>query len=367
MTAGSPFARRADHWIPLAAAVLALSFVGAALASDQASLGTIDEDCTAFAIGRDGRVAFATQHVFNQHKFMIQRDDFWIGEPGHGRKKILNGEKLARGEGGFSYTVRALRWSPGGSKLTAELLTSTEAEHHGNAEAGSMSFLFDANGMEIHVGDGDSMINESTNAAWLDDDSTVIYLADETRPRAQFSIQKVRPAQGQPERLFPDSVYLSVVWPEHGRRAVAVGLDDRGRPQLVELDLDKQKENVLTPLEGFAGGLKLSPSGQRVSYFRDAETFIVRAIADPSKVLYKVRALTGPYFWTEDERHVLMKSGPEHRSGIIEAIRLADGNSDDMFHGLTFWNFAVSPDGRRIGVSPPGKHVLNFSMLEGLR
>jgi hypothetical protein len=368
MTATFRLQRALQRVVPAVAGALALLFVGAALAQ-QNSLGSIDEDCTAFTIGRDGRVAFATQHVFNQHKFMIQRDDFWIGEPGHGKKKILNGEKLARGEGGFSYTVRSLRWSPDGSRLTAELLTSVEAEHHGNAEPGSMSFLLDANGQEIHVGEGDSLIPDSTNAAWLDDESTVVYLADETRPRSQFSIQSVRPAGGQPQRLFPDAVFLGVAWGDHGRQAVAVEppVDSRGKPQLVLLDLDKQAEKALAVLAGFAGGLRWSPSGEKVAYFRDPETLEVRSLANADKVLYKLQALTGPYFWTEDEKHLLLKSGPDHRSGIIDAIRLQDGNTEEMFHGLTFWNFGVSPDGRRIGVTPPGKHVVNFFTLEALR
>jgi hypothetical protein len=370
MTDRSRFRPLARRLIPVAALALAFVCVGAAFAgpsAEQGSLGSIDEDCNAFTIGRDGRVVFATQHVFSQHKFMMQRDDIWIGEPGKGKRKILNGEKLSRGEGGFSYTVRALHWSPNGSKLTAELLTSTEAERHGTLESATMSFLFDANGQEIHVGDGDSMIPESTNAAWLDDESTVVYLADETRPRGQFSIHSVRPAGGQEERLFPDTLFLGVAWQDHGRQAVAVEVDPRGRPRLVIVDLEKQTESPLAPLDGFAGGLKLSPSGKQVAYFRDQERIEVRSLASPQKVLHSVQALYGVYFWAADEQHILLKSGPERRSGIIDSIRLSDGNADEMFRGLTFWNFAVSPDGKRIGVTPPGKHVVNFFMLEGLR
>ncbi|HMD31439.1 MAG TPA: hypothetical protein VKG84_05990 [Candidatus Acidoferrales bacterium] len=370
MTRPSRLLRLLRRLVPAAAVLLALAAAGAAI-PDLPSLGSIDEDCTAFTFGRDGRMAFAVHHVFNQHKFMIQRDDFWVGEPGKGKRKILNGEKLVRGEGGFSYTVHSLRWSPDGTKLTAELLTSTEEEHHSDVSSATMSFLLDANGLEIHIaGGGDSMIPESTNAAWLDDESTVVYLADETRPRSQFSINTVRPADGKPpERLFPDTLFLGAAWQDQGRQALAVTADSgpRGKPQLVLLDLDKQKEKPLATLDGFAGGLKLSPSGQKVAYFRDMETLEVRSLANPEKVLQHVQALTGVFFWTQDEEHILLKAGPDRRSGIIEVIRLRDGGTDDMFHGLTFWNFAVSPDGRRIGVTPPGKHVVNVFSLEGLR
>jgi hypothetical protein len=354
--------------LALPAAAFLVLFPALAGVPQQTSLGTIDEDCTAFTLGRDGRVAFAVHHVFNQHKFMIQRDDFWIGEPGKGKHKILNGEKLARGEGGFSYTVRALRWSPNGSRLTAELLTSTEAERHGDASAARVSFLLDASGQEIRVADGDSMIPESENAAWLDDESTVVYLAEETRPRAQFSIYSVRPAAGHAERLFPDLLFLGAAWEDHGREAVAVAVDPqpRGKPRLVLLDLAKQTVKELAALDGYSGGLKLSPSGQKVAYFRDPGTLEVRTLATPQAVR-SLQALAGAYFWTQDEQHILLKSGPERRSGIIESIRVSDGSADELFRGLTFWNFGVSPDGRRIGVSPPGKHVVNVYALEGLR
>jgi hypothetical protein len=367
MTTGSRFQQQAGR-LTLPAAALLILIPALAAVPQQAPLGTIDEDCTAFTFGRDGRMAFAVHHVFNQHKFMIQRDDFWVGEPGRGKHKILNGDKLSRGEGGFSYTVRELRWSPGGTKLTAELLTSSESERHGNAEAGLMAFLLDANGLEIKIADGDSMISESENAAWLDDESTVVYLAQETRPRSQFSIQSVRPAAGHPERLFPDTLFFGVAWEEHGREAVAVVADSqpRGKPRLVRLDLAKQTMKELAVLDGFTGGLKLSPSEKKVSYFRDPETLEVRTLASPQSA-QRVRTLSGVYFWTQDEQHLLVKSGPERRSGIIESFRVSDGASEEMFHGLTFWNFGVSPDGRRVGVSPPGKHVVNVYALEGLR
>ena len=367
MTRGSRFQQQASR-LALPVAALLILIPALAAVPQQSPLGTIDEDCTAFTFGRDGRMAFAVRHVFNQHKFTVRRDDFWIGEPGKGKHRILNGDKLSRGEGGFSYGVRELRWSPGLSKLTAELLTTTEAERHGSEEAGQMVLLLDANGLEIKIADGDSMISESENAAWLDDESTVVYLAQETKPRSQFSIQSVRPAAGHPERLFPDTLFFGVAWEEHGREAVAVAADaqPRGKPRLVLLDLAKQTVKELAMLDGFTGGLKLSPSEKKVSYFRDPETLEVRVLANPLGV-QRVRTLSGTYFWTQDEQHVLMKSGPERRSGIIEALRISDGNSDEMFHGLTFWNFGVSPDGRRIGVSPPGKHVVNVYALEGLR
>jgi len=365
MTSGFSLERQARRFALPAAALLILFRAPAAV--PQQPLGTIDEDCTAFAFSHDGRVAFAVHHVFNQHKFMIQRDDFWIGEPGKGKHKILNGEKLARGDGGFSYTVRAIRWSPGGTKLAAEVMTGTAEERHGDSALSMQSFLLDVNGQEIKIADGDSFIPDSENAAWLDDDATLVYLEEATKPRKEFTIWSVRPAAGHAERLFVDTYFLGASWMERTRQAVAVTSPDPGaKPRLVFLDLAKQTMKELSTLDGFNGGLKLSPSGQKIAYFKDAETLEVRSLANLQSV-QRVRVLSGMYFWTQDEQYVLLKSGPERRSGIIESVRLSDGASAELFRGLTFWNFGVSPDGKRIGVSPPGKHVVNAYPLEGLR
>ncbi len=339
-------------------AALLLAGVAAAL-PQQKPIGTIDEDCTAFRFGRDGRVAFAVHHVFKEHKYLIQRDDFWIGEPGRGKHRILDGKLMARGEGGFSYTVRFLRWSPDGSKLTAQLVTSAMEERHGNSREAGMSFLLDANGHEIKIADGDSLIPDTTDAAWLDDEATVVYLEDEGRSHERFSMQSVHPAAGHAQRLFPSTTFLAVQWIERTGQALAVEAPERydEKPRLVLLDLAKQTRKELAVLAGFAGGLSLSPSGQRIAYFRDPETLEARAMDDPKKT-QSVQALLGPYFWANDEQHVVLKSGPERKSGIIQLVRLSDGTSDDLFHDLTFWNFGVSPDGRQIGVIPPGKHVI---------
>jgi len=351
---------RAGRYGPRAAiAVAAFLILAGAAVPQQKPIATIDEDCTAFRFSRDGRVAFAVHHVFKEHKFVIQRDDFWIGEPGKSKHRILDGKLLARGEGGFSYTVRSLRWSPDGSKLTAELLTSAMEERHGSGREAGMSFLLDANGHEIKIADGDSLIPDTKDAAWLDDESTVVYLEDESRSHERFVMYSVRPAAGHAERLFPSTVFLAVAWIERTRQAVAVEAPERynGKPRLLLLDLAKQSQKEVAVLGGYAGGLALSPSGRRVAYFRDPETLEALTLDQP-KTAESVRALQGPFYWASDEKHVVLKSGPEHKSGIIELIRLSDGESEELLHALTFWNFGVSPDGRRIGVSPPGVHVI---------
>jgi len=353
--------------VPLrAACFVLLAALIATAAPDEKPLFTIDEDCTAFAFGRDGRIAFSVLHVFSQHKFDLQRDDFWISDGGRGKRKILNGEKLARGEGGFSYVVHAIRWSPGGTKLAAEVASGTALERHGDSTLSTQTFLLDANGQEIKVADGDSFIPDSQNAVWLEDDSTVVYL-ESAKPRKEFTIWSVRPSVGHAERLFEDTYFLDAVWTDHALQALAITSPDRGeKPRLVLLNLTKPTMTELVPLDAYSSGLSVSPSGQKIAFFRDPGTLEWRTMADP-RTAHDLQALTGPFCWTHDEQHVLLKSGPPRKSSAIESLRLSDGSTEELFHGLTFWNFALSADGRRIGVSPPGKHVIQVFDLPDFR
>ena len=343
--------------VPAGAALLWMAAALAAIPQER-PLFTIDEDCTAFTIGRDGKIAFAVHHVFSRHKFDVQRDDFWIADGGHGKRRILNGDKLDRGEGGFSYTVRSLRWSPSETKLAAEVVTSVQAERHGSARSSNQSFLLDQNGQEIKVADGDSFIPDSQNPAWLADEATVVYLSAEPRPTKEFSIFSVRPAAGHAERLFGDQLFLGVEWVPRTSQAIAVTAPRRGEDaRLVLLDLAHQTSKDLAPIDAYDSGLTLSPSGGKVAFFRDPGTLEIRNLANPQKA-ENLQAIVGRFFWTGDEQHVVMKSDPGQRSSILQVVRLSDGSTNELFNRLTYWNFALSPDGSRIAVSPPGKHVI---------
>ena len=84
---------------------------------------TIDDECTALAYAPDGRLAYATRHIFTVQKFDVQRDDIWILETDGSRRKIVNGEKMARGAAAFSYTITGLRWSSDGNEAHRRTLT----------------------------------------------------------------------------------------------------------------------------------------------------------------------------------------------------------------------------------------------------
>ncbi len=123
------FGRRAAAGFWLAALVacgcLGYSFAGlpTVIAQSVPRL-TIDGECTAFAWAPDGRIVYSTRHVFAKGKFDIQRDDLWLLGVDGSRQKIFDGQKYGHGSGEFSYTVTSLRWSPDGTRLTAELRTS---------------------------------------------------------------------------------------------------------------------------------------------------------------------------------------------------------------------------------------------------
>src|SRR5216683_3020106 len=124
----------------------------------------IDEDISRFTYSGSGRIAYATRHVYSVKKIQLQRDDIWIAEPDGKKRRILLGEKFVRGTGPFSYTVRGLRWSPDGSKLTVEMGTSEMINDEGETREGVMTLLLDDTGREIIIPGADSVIRGAMNA-----------------------------------------------------------------------------------------------------------------------------------------------------------------------------------------------------------
>ncbi len=130
-----------------------------------------------------------------------------------------------------------------------------------------------------------------------------------------------------------------------------------GPIQLVALDLLKQTRRDLATLFGFEGGLSLSPSGAKVGYYVDGDTIEIRDVAAPQKTV-DIRVGAGRFEWSGDERRLLLKKGPANRSGDLVWVSIPGGNLDTVLHSLTFRDFAVSPDGRFLGVEQPGTRNL---------
>jgi dipeptidyl aminopeptidase/acylaminoacyl peptidase len=316
---------------------------------------SIDQECTAFSMAADGRVVYAVRHTFSKKKFQMERDDIWMADAGGRRRRIVEGEKLIRGAGPFSYQVHALRWSPDGRRLVADLETKSMNEEEGTEQDVEMGLLLDENGREIKIEGADSMI-PGINVEWLADGATVGFFKEEGKPGLTFSLNTVQPATGRTARLFESSAFAAAAWLAKRNLVVAVERDAQlsGQPVLVLLDVVKQTRKELARLETFSGGLSISPSGEKVAYYKDLETLEVIEVAHPEKIK-QVHALVGAYRWPPDERRILLKPGVENKSNVIELVNIADGNVEPILHGLTFRDFDISPDGQRVAVRIPGK------------
>src|SRR5262249_6643622 len=144
-------------------------------------------------------------------------------------------------------------------------------------------------------------------------------------------------------------------------------------PHLMRMTFLPETHKALATLDGYETELSVSPSGKQVAYFIDKEVLEVRDLENPNR-LARVRIGLGAIEWSTDEQHLLIKRSPERKSGDLVWIALPPlaglkGMNSDLvpgiqpepvpiLHGLTFRDFAISPDGRTLGVIPPGKRNL---------
>jgi hypothetical protein len=82
----------------------------------------------------------------------------------------------------------------------------------------------------------------------------------------------------------------------------------------------------------------------------------------------------GAVQWSAKEDYLLVKRSPEHKSAdlawiLLPPLQNVSGKNASqipvsqpdpipILHGLTFRDFAISPDGRELAVVPPGKRDL---------
>src|SRR6267143_1970074 len=136
--------------------------------------------------------------------------------------------------------------------------------------------------------------------------------------------------------------------------AIAVEQDRNltGPPRLQRLDLLSDDPKELATLDGYEGGLSVSPSGKKVAYFIDKEILEVRDLASPN-LLARLRVGLGVFRWSPDESRILLKRAIEKKSGDLVWIDLpplaASAGHDipvsepqpiPLLHGISFRNFA---------------------------
>jgi hypothetical protein len=362
---------------------------------------SINEDCQAFAVSSDNKIAFAVQRMKRVKKIVLELDDIWVSSPDGHARKILEGEKFMPPTQLTSYQVMSLAWSPDGRRLTVDLQTSAIKSKDPDAlpEGGRGVLLLDQDGREISIAGNKpplpdpkasaqpakpagfsssddassasnssdptnpalrpSMIPNATAGHWLADSSTVVYVEG----TGSQQIGYLRPSDGNKGVLFDGRSFDAIAWDTPRNQAYAIGTGLTSPHTLMQLDLVHQKLRDIARLSDYAGSLTVAPSGNKVGYFIDGDTLEVVDVAHPDRRT-DVRVGMGTFQWSKDERRILLKRGPEKRSNILVWVTLPDGDFHTMLHDLTFSGFQIAPDGNSIAVTLPGKRILNVYRLE---
>jgi dipeptidyl aminopeptidase/acylaminoacyl peptidase len=348
--------------------LLVTLLIGGALFSDSATAQDkpkfiIEEDCSHFSVAPDNKIVFVVQRQKRMKKIVIQRDDIWVASPNGGKRRIVEGEKFMLSPPPLSFQVDSISWSPDSRLLAADITfqkASTDEDSSPTTTKGIA--LFDENGSEIRVaGSKERFIEEAGNATWLADGQTIVYVIG----GGPFQIVRMKPSQGKAITLFEGHTFDGITWDAKHNQAYAIGrnLSLSGRDVLVQLDLLNEGVRELTRIPEFQGKLTIAPSGNRVGYFVDADTIEVRELSHPNQPL-KTRAGFGRFQFGLDENRVLLKHGPDERSGNLVWVGLKDGSFRPVLHDLLVSAFQIAPDGQSLVIAEPGKHILKVYSLQ---
>jgi dipeptidyl aminopeptidase/acylaminoacyl peptidase len=342
-------------------------------------LQNIDEDITAFAFGPDGRIVYSVNRGFKTKQYDLEHDDIWVQDAGGKRRRIFIGEKFLRGNTPFTYEVSSFRWSPNGRRILAELFVAT-LDETGRTTDSMQTLVLEDNGKEVKNGGNEKVIDNAYNPVWLQDNSTIIYLSEIVKPRQLFSFHYLNLTGGPPGFVFEGRTFLDYAQIPHSNVAIAVERDRSltGPPRIQRLDLLSQDDHELATLGNYEGGMSVSPSGKRIAYYTDKEVLEVRDLSDTTRAA-RMRVGLGVFHWSPDETRILLKRAVEKKSGDLvwvdippltaQALSVQDSESvtqpptTSIFHGLTFRDFAISPDGHSIGVIAVGRRNLSIFPL----
>jgi len=337
-------------------------------------LQSIDEEITAFAYAPDGRIVYSVyRRVKTKVYDALEHDDIWIQDASGKRRRLLEGQKYTRGNQSISYLIHYFRWSPNGRMILAELLTTTIVDDAGKAEDSFQTLLLDDSGKEIRINKGDSVILDAANSTCLPDNATIAYLSESQKPRLLFSMKFTRPATGALPSFYEGRTFRDIAWLPGVNSAIAVEQDRNltGPPRLQRLDLLSDDHKELATLDSYEGGLSVSPSGKKVAYFVDKEILEIRDLTSLNSVA-RLRIGLGVFRWSPDESRILLKRSLEKKSGDLvwidlppltaalsgHDIPISQPQPISILHGLSFRDFAISPDGRSLAVVITGKRNL---------
>ncbi|MGB9466859.1 MAG: hypothetical protein WBR10_17260, partial [Candidatus Acidiferrum sp.] len=285
-------------------------------------LQNIDDEITAFSFAPDGRIVYSARRNIKTKKYDLQHDDIWLQETNGKRRRLLQGDKFSRGDELFSYAVDAFHWSPNGRLILAQLFTTTVVDE-GRTEDSFQTLALEDNGKEIHLGKGESLIKDCFYATWLQDNATIVYLNEAIKPRMLFSFRYSNIASGPAGPAFEGRTFMDADRIPRTNAAIAVERDraQTGPPRLQRLELLAQDDKELATLDGYAGGLSVSPNGKKVAYFLDREVLEVRDLAAPDHFV-RLRVGLGVFHWAPDENRIMLKRAVERKSGDIVWINI---------------------------------------------
>ena len=383
MTCPSSVSRH--RWIrnlcSLACAILGCCSLPAARAQSpdlEKPLLNIDDDISAFALAPDGRIVYSARRHFHTKQYDFEHDDIWLQDTGGKKRRLLEGQKFSRGSTPFSYTIDSFRWSPNGRLILAQLFTTSVVDEHGTTQDSMMTLALEDNGKEIHLGASDSLLKDAYDASWLVDNSTIVFLTEIVKPKVLFSFKYVNINVGPTGPVFEGRTFLDSYPIPRSNVAIAVERDRNltGPPRLQRLELLAQDDHELATLDGYEGGISVSPSAKKVAYYIDKEVLEVRDLTDPSKIA-RLRIGFGTFQWSPDETRILLKRAPEKKSGDlvwIEIPPLTAHTAKDtdppvtqpaftpILHDLMFRDFAITPDGKLAVVAIGKRNLLVFPL-----
>jgi dipeptidyl aminopeptidase/acylaminoacyl peptidase len=333
----------------------------------------VDEEVTAFAYAPDGRIVFSVRRMFKNKKYDMQRDDIFIAESNGKRRRILEGQKFTHGDKPFTYQVESFTWSPNGHLVAIQLFTTTvdpEDEHHDDARA---LLILDDQGHELHPRGQDPLINEAEQPMWLRDNGTLVYLTEEISTRELFSMHYLYISGGPDTKVFEGRTFAGAVRIPGSNSAIAIERDRNmeGPARMQKLELLQQEDKELGTLDGYFGGLSVSPNGTKAAYFLDREVLEVRDLQEPTKVA-RLRVGLGVVQWNAEETQIYVKRTVEKKSADLVSFRVPDlvafrkgqvvpvlePEPRQLLHGLAIREYGLSADGRYLAVVLPGKRNL---------
>jgi dipeptidyl aminopeptidase/acylaminoacyl peptidase len=364
--------------------VLTVLLFHAAVSSAQDSPKfVINDDCQVFDIASNNSIVYAVPHLKRIRRLVLERDDISVADPSGRTRHIVDADRFLAPTPPSGFVVNSLSWSPDGRRIAVSMtlqeapagftMDKKEAKKRGNMDdaednapilakgGGKAIALLEDDGREIKVANPKTrFIEGGVDAAWLADGKTAVYLTG----GPPWAISRVQPEDGKTSVLFEGHKFDAVVWDAKRNQAFAIGdLSLRGQQTLVKLDLLHEFVTEIARVKNYQGSLTVSPSGDSVGFFEDGDTVEVIDVLHPDQPL-QMRVGYGRFGWGREERHILLKRGPEERSNILLWIGLHDGTFKSVLHGLVFHDFEIAPDGETLAVTDPGRRILKVYPLE---